>query len=668
MSGQHEWGELDQSDQLDPRDATLDLSGLIDRMSQQLRSSGNGKHSAASPRHEAKPEPEAELPEYSPAFAGQHAMPCLDGIATDPQAPPEPAGPAVTGQEPQATADRLEVTEPVQTPPHLPEPQAPMATWPLAVAERPAPGSLADLRQRLERLPYGHPSSPYHVDGERKPPPPRLRHLELAPPTASRFSASAATAFSSPDRPASVTEAIPRAAVTGNGAGHDFAFTGAGAGAGAVEELSTVSSGADPAGPAMDASPAADDEAADLSASDSTSQFPAFGRSVSGSYALELPVSEPIASKPPPPLPPPPPPLTGPPQASAAPEAEPVTSEPPAGEPHDSESPHGQPPPDDARGDDYPQSSEPYERRPDQARRDDLTLNGPALNGSALNGHSANGSDVFGQGPGPSGHGENGRGTASEPPDDQRRNGQLQPSGAGPGGRPVPGLEPATAPASGPRSDYDGSWSWGSARLTADQVRMANEAYDRFRTAEGRNLFGSYSGTGLTTMMRRVAGSTEHARLAPDTEQSALLDPDTFKLRFADMLRRYPDRTADRLARRVPGAISYSFIFEAEHYSAGIWTVQDALSAAGFQLLARRNDWNNPTNRCVATMWHDPANDLPFQVQFHTMASLEAQQLARSSAGSRPQSDLAAAWASLPAPPGNAEISDYRRDSGPARR
>ena len=193
---------------------------------------------------------------------------------------------------------------------------------------------------------------------------------------------------------------------------------------------------------------------------------------------------------------------------------------------------------------------------------------------------------------------------------------------------------------------------------------MANDAYDRFRTAEGRNLFGTYGSTGLTAMMRRVADSSEQARLAPDTEQSALLDPDTFKLRFADMLRRYPDRTADRLARRVPGAISYSFIFEAEHYSQGIWTVQDGLTAAGFQLLARRNDWNNTTNRCVATMWHDPANDLPFQVQFHTAASLEAQQLARSSA----PSDQAAAWASLPAPPGNSEISDYRRESGPARR
>jgi hypothetical protein len=48
-----------------------------------------------------------------------------------------------------------------------------------APADRPARGSLTDLRQHLERLPPGHPSSPYHDDGSRKPPVVRLRDLEL---------------------------------------------------------------------------------------------------------------------------------------------------------------------------------------------------------------------------------------------------------------------------------------------------------------------------------------------------------------------------------------------------------------------------------------------------------------------------------------------------------
>ncbi len=49
-------------------------------------------------------------------------------------------------------------------------------------ADRPARGSLTDLRQRLERLPLGHPSSPYHDDGSRKPPVVRLKDLELPLP------------------------------------------------------------------------------------------------------------------------------------------------------------------------------------------------------------------------------------------------------------------------------------------------------------------------------------------------------------------------------------------------------------------------------------------------------------------------------------------------------
>jgi hypothetical protein len=49
-------------------------------------------------------------------------------------------------------------------------------------ADRPRPWSREDLLQRLERLPRGHPSSPYHADGTRKPPLPDLRKLELPLP------------------------------------------------------------------------------------------------------------------------------------------------------------------------------------------------------------------------------------------------------------------------------------------------------------------------------------------------------------------------------------------------------------------------------------------------------------------------------------------------------
>jgi hypothetical protein len=52
---------------------------------------------------------------------------------------------------------------------------------PQVPGDRPRPYSYADLRQRLGRLPRGHPSCPFNADGSRKPPPPNLRELELEP-------------------------------------------------------------------------------------------------------------------------------------------------------------------------------------------------------------------------------------------------------------------------------------------------------------------------------------------------------------------------------------------------------------------------------------------------------------------------------------------------------
>src|SRR5215471_2159525 len=47
---------------------------------------------------------------------------------------------------------------------------------------REAPAQSPDLQSRLERLPVGHPSSPYHGDGSRKPPPPDPANYELPLP------------------------------------------------------------------------------------------------------------------------------------------------------------------------------------------------------------------------------------------------------------------------------------------------------------------------------------------------------------------------------------------------------------------------------------------------------------------------------------------------------
>jgi hypothetical protein len=240
-----------------------------------------------------------------------------------------------------------------------------------------------------------------------------------------------------------------------------------------------------------------------------------------------------------------------------------------------------------------------------------------------------------------------------------------------------PGFNPDISP---PQMAADGSWTWGPARLAPDEVGVADDGYDRFRVAEGRDLFGSYVGSGLTAKLRQIEERLERGSLDAHTEDHALLDIEVFRARFAEMLMRHPDRSPELLATRVPGALSYAFIFDVEHYADGIVLVQDALEAQGFELQARKNSWSSTANRCVFTMWHDPLSELPFEVQFHTNASFDAQQLARTSVNlindpripreeaASLRSDLASAWAAVPSPPGNADISDYRRYGTASRR
>jgi hypothetical protein len=60
---------------------------------------------------------------------------------------------------------------------------------------------MADLRARLARLPEGHPSSPYDDGGAAKPPPPRLRQLELGLPAPERDRANGADRAREPAPP-----------------------------------------------------------------------------------------------------------------------------------------------------------------------------------------------------------------------------------------------------------------------------------------------------------------------------------------------------------------------------------------------------------------------------------------------------------------------------------
>ncbi len=105
--------------------------------------------------------------------------------------PPEPATPPPSATPELAQPEELVALETPDKPGAIgrgtigqPPPPAVRRAAPGA-AGQPQAGSIAELRGRLERLPDGHPSSPYDDAGWLKPSPTRLRQFELGLPARS---------------------------------------------------------------------------------------------------------------------------------------------------------------------------------------------------------------------------------------------------------------------------------------------------------------------------------------------------------------------------------------------------------------------------------------------------------------------------------------------------
>ena len=229
----------------------------------------------------------------------------------------------------------------------------------------------------------------------------------------------------------------------------------------------------------------------------------------------------------------------------------------------------------------------------------------------------------------------------------------------------------ADEPLTGP----DGSWEWNGRYLTPEESRIADEALGRCRIAEGRNVFGGYGHSGLTPAMRRIEAQLEHGHLLADTEGCALKPADSFKRKLADLILRHPDKSAEELALEVHDGIRYAFIFDAEHYADGTLQAHSRFKGNGFDLEVRRNCWQNPEYKGINSRWRDPAHDLVFEVQFHTAASWDVSERAHSlyeaitdpatppEERARLRSIYAEMSAAVPVPRGCGNIPDYRKEA-----
>ena len=502
--------------------------------------------------------------------------------------------------------------------------------------EQPERGSIADLRRRMERLPPGHPSSPYNDDMTPKPPVAKLKNLEL-PLHGSEQSSNGASA--------SATRQAPEAGLAGAGtasadgtssSGANSTMTPAASSTAAPAASSTRARTASTARPVSEstARPASASSTATGSASSmttasasSTATAAAGTNGASGRSRMigTLSTAEQLLTR----------------------------DRLVAAEPYETA--------------DEPES---VAGEPDGDRRDGGGLDGSSDGPLGVSGWLSTPTwadtadaprwDDAPDAGGPSSNGAGHEWSEPEPGADTLTHATIE---ADPGGA-------ADEPSTGP----DGSWEWNGRYLMPDESRIADEALGRCRIAEGRNVFGGYGHSGLTPAMRRIEAQLEHGQLLEDTESRALKAADSFKRKLADLILRHPDKSAEELALEVPDGIRYAFIFDEEHYADGTLQAHSRLKGNGFDLEVRRNCWPNRDYKGINSRWRDPAHDLVFEVQFHTAASWEVSQRAHSlyeaimDAGTPPEERArlrriyAGMSAEVPVPPGCTTIPYYRKE------
>jgi hypothetical protein len=502
------------------------------------------------------------------------------------------------------------------------------------VVDRPERGSLAEMQQRLERLPPGHPSSPYNDDLTRKPPVARLKDLEL-PLQGNEHGPNGAATLHEPG-PA---EEVPATAT--------------------AEPATAEPATAEPA----TAEPASSNGASGRSSAASAPSVANWAST--GDWASTGEWASTTAG------------------GGTADGLDGLTDgrDHPAGDPDRHDPDRHDPDSDELDGT--------ANGRDGRANGRDGTANGRDGTANGRNGtHDWLSSPAWGAGDLGGGNSQ-ASGTADwdspagwdSAPD---RNTAYEDDDAGPGW-----TEPESAAdtlshavidggpyreAADPVTGADGSWQWKGRYLTPDECHVAEEALGRCRIAEGRNVFGGYGHSGLTPAMRRVEAQLEHGRLAPDTETFTLKSADSFKKKLADLILRHPDKSAEELSLEVPDGIRYAFIVEAEHYTEASLQAHSRLKGNGFDLEVRRNCWKSPGYKGINSRWRDPAHDLVFEVQFHTAESWDAWQRAHDlyeaigDLGTPPEqrarlraiyADMSAA---IPVPPGCTAIPDYRKE------
>lgn len=170
-----------------------------------------------------------------------------------------------------------------------------------------------------------------------------------------------------------------------------------------------------------------------------------------------------------------------------------------------------------------------------------------------------------------------------------------------------------------PQTHPDKSWSSGDRRLAPDQNIEATKACADIHDEGERAILPA---------MRHVEEADPDRRLAG--LQHMLKGVDRLKEKVAEVLLVESTLTPRQALDKVPDAVRYSITYEHGRYADGVRADVERLKADGFEEIKLKNLWPSDQYKGINSQWRRPDTGLRFEVQFHTVESLEAKELTHS--------------------------------------
>jgi hypothetical protein len=167
----------------------------------------------------------------------------------------------------------------------------------------------------------------------------------------------------------------------------------------------------------------------------------------------------------------------------------------------------------------------------------------------------------------------------------------------------------------------------GAARVTRSLEYRANvEAVDRaYAIEQGYARVCEIEEKTVSPAMLRIEAEDPDRQLAG--LEHRLKGKDRLTEKIEKWLSAQPDLQPVDAFKLVKDAIRYTFVYNEERYTAGVYADCDRLESAGFEPVDRQNSWKEDQYKGVNGRWREPGSGMLFEVQFHTQESVDAKEL-----------------------------------------